>query len=128
MIGVSDFDEVLDNAIGRYFDMMTDDINLMKELANCKDESEIDDVLSEWRVSDLGYESLDNAADDAMMYYSRMWAVIMTYIIDPSDIFQNAVDGLDVYNQFEDDIFDGAKKRAHENIDKIRRQVQENED
>lgn len=128
MIGVSDFSEVLEKAVVCYYDLMTDNDNLMKELANCKDESEIDDILFEWRVSDSGCELLDNAADNTMMYYSSMWSVIMTYITDPSDIIQNAVDGLDIYSQFEDDVFDETRKRIHESIDKIRRQVQENED
>lgn len=119
------FDDILHNAAETFYTHITEDRELMKQLAKCEGNSAINECLSEYSLSDRGFEMLDDAADSVMLDYSSVWSILMVYVSDPSDILQNKIDGLDIYSQFEDDIVKETKKLVHKNIDKLKEEMKE---
>lgn len=125
---MTDFDGILSNAAEQFYDSAIEpNTGCLEEFLDCEDEDDVEDILSDYRYSDNGEESLNYAIDDALMYTNDAWAVIMNYS-DPSDIFGGKADGLAIYDEFADDVFDKTKEMIKNDLEELKQKAQENED
>lgn len=123
-----DFDGILSNAAEQFYDSAIEpNTGCLEEFLDCEDEDDVEDILSDYRYSDNGEESLNYAIDDALMYTDDMWTVIMNYS-SPSDVFNGKLEGLKIYDEFANDVFDEAKSMAINNFEEIKQKAQENEE
>lgn len=125
MVKLPEFSKILENGANLLYNSIVSDNDLVKEIVENDKDGKIDSFLSEWRYSDEAFEMLDRAADNAMKADSEKWSVFINYNNDTNlaDLFYCGVDGLDIYNKFEEDIFDETKKLIIKNVDKIREKV-----
>lgn len=124
---MADFDGILSNAAERFYDSAIEpNTGCLEEFLDCEDEDDVEDILSDYRYSDNGEESLNYAIDDALMYTDDAWAVIMNYS-SPSDVFSGKLEGLEIYDEFANDVFDEAKSMAINNFEELKQKAQENE-
>lgn len=125
---MADFYEVLKDAADRFYDSVVDDeIGCMNELLECEDEDDVEEVLENYRYEDDGMENLNDALDCAMTYNVDAWAVIMKYT-SPSDIFNGKADGLEIYDEFSNDVFDKTKEMINDDLEELKQKAQENQE
>lgn len=123
-----DFYDVLKDAADKFYDSVFDDeIGCMNELLDCEDEDDVEEVLNNYRYKDSGMENLNDALDYAMTYTDGAWAVIMNYS-SPSDIFNGKADGLEIYDEFSNDVFEKTKEMISDGLEELKQNAQENED
>lgn len=128
MAVVSDFREVFNSAVKRFYDSATEPNNeWLKDLLECENEDDAEEVFDNVYYSDELQERLDNALDDVLMYYSNLWAVIIEYT-NPTDIINNGFDGLDVYDEFKYDVFKEVKQMVTDNFDELKQLALENKE
>lgn len=125
---MADFYEVLKDAADRFYDSVVDDeIGCIDNLLECEDEDDVEEVLDNYRYEDDGMENLNDALDCAMTYNVDAWAVIMNYT-DPSDIFNGKADGLEIYDEFSNDVFDKTKEMINDDLEELKQKAQENQE
>lgn len=126
---MADFYDVLQDAADRFYDNATTDseYGCIDRLVDCEDKDDVEDVLNDYRYEDNRSESLNEAIDDALTYTVDAWAVIMNYS-DPSDIFNGKIDGLKIYDEFADDVFNKTKEMINDDLEELKQKAQENED
>ena len=122
-----DFYDVLKDAADRFYDSATSEYGCIDRLVDCEDEDDIEEVLNEYRYEDDGMESLNEAIDCAMTYTDDAWAVIINYTT-PSDIFSGEVEGLTIYDEFANEVFDKTKEMINDDLEELKQKAQENED
>lgn len=123
-----DFYDVLKDAADRFYDSVVDDeIGCINELLECEDEDGVEEVLDNYRYEDSGMESLNDSLDCAMTYNVDAWAVIMEYT-SPSDIFNGKVDGLEIYDEFSNDVFNKTKEMINDDLEELKQKAQENQE
>ena len=128
MAVVSDFREVFNSAVKRFYDFATEPNNeWLKDLLECENEDDAEEAFDNACYSDELQECLDNALDDVSMYYSNLWAVIIEYA-NPTDIINNGFDGLDVYDEFKYDVFKEVKQMVADNFDELKQLALENKE
>ena len=125
---MADFYEVLKDAADRFYDSVVDDeIGCMNELLECEDEDDVEEVLENYRYEDDGMENLNDALDCAMTYNVDAWAVIMKYT-SPTDIFNGKADGLEIYDEFSNDVFEKTKEMINDDLEELKQKAQENQE
>ena len=125
---MADFYEVLKDAADRFYDSVVDDeIGCMNELLECEDEDDVEEVLENYRYEDDGMENLNDALDCAMTYTVDAWAVIMEYT-SPTDIFNGKADGLEIYDEFSNDVFEKTKEMINDDLEELKQKAQENQE
>ena len=125
---MADFYEVLKDAADRFYDSVVDDeIGCIDNLLECEDEDDVEEVLDNYRYEDDGMENLNDALDRAMTYTVDAWAVIMEYT-SPTDIFNGKADGLEIYDEFSNDVFDKTKEMINDDLEELKQKAQENQE
>lgn len=72
-------------------------------------------------------ENLNDALDCAMIYTVDAWAVIMEYT-SPTDIFNGKADGLEIYDEFSNDVFEKVKEMINDDLEELKQKAQENQE
>ena len=125
---MADFYKVLKDAADRFYDSVVDDeIGCMDKLLECEDEGDVEEVLENYRYEDDGMENLNDALGCAMTYNIDAWAVIMEYT-SPTDIFNGKADGLEIYDEFSNDVFDKTKEMINDDLEELKQKAQENQE
>lgn len=119
-----DFYDVLKDAADRFYDSATSEYGCIDRLVDCEDEGDVEEVLDSYRYEDGGLENLDCAIDCAMTYTVDAWAVIMNYT-NPSDIFNGKADGLEIYDEFSNDVFEETKEMINDDLEELKQKAQE---
>ena len=116
---MSNFENVLIDAAERFYNSATDrKYGCLDAFLDCEDSNDVENILNEYRNSPNGEENFNNAIDEALTYNDDMWAVIMVYTT-PSDILNERVNGLDIYDEFTRDVFDKVVNMFTDNFDKL---------
>lgn len=122
---MSNFEDVLIDAAERFYDSATDpNMGCLDALLDCEDSDDVEDILTTYRNSSNGEEYFNNAIDEALTYNDDMWAVIMVYTT-PSDVLNEQVSGLDIYDEFTRDVFDKVVNMFTDNFDKLQQTARE---
>lgn len=122
---MSNFEDVLIDAAERFYNSATDpNTGCLDALLDCEDEDDVESILGNYHNSLDGKENFDNAIDEALTYNDDMWAVIMVYTT-PSDILNERVNGLDIYDEFTRDVFDKVVNMFTDNFDKLQQTARE---
>lgn len=125
---MADFYEVLKDAADRFYDSVVDDeTGCMNEFLECEDADDVEEVLDNYCYEDDGMENLNDALDCAMTYTVDAWAVIMKYT-SPTDIFNGKADGLEIYDEFSNDVFDKTKEMINDDLEELKQKAQENQE
>lgn len=116
----ADFESVFQKASDGFYDRAINDYNTgcKRKILMCRDRSDVINALDNYRYTNNCIDNLDDAIDGALSHDNDGWAVLAHYA-NPIDILSGYVDGIKVWGEFKNDIFDEAKHKIVNNLEDI---------